>query len=331
MDTCDITIGQELEYIVLGGDKDGFYVLPELIASRQGRMHGSHVRDYTKPGVHIDRGGVLELVSRVHKGIGSLYEEMGELDEIAREICVEQGFDLSLVARNAKKEKIVANQVSIVRSSWLDKWGWVEKDHPDLFNVHAGLCPYIPLLVALTNNSPTRGFPHGSARLREKRYSSQYKSGNSYALAIRFNTNNYVLEARAMDKGKCVEDDVAAAAVTLALVKFLCSENQKHKNSLEDLSMLQKANLAAHEMYGFGMQRALYLAMEGGVTYFPEQITQLFDQVAPFMEDLPRRVQAVVDGWVGNDILKSKNPLNLEIKDEDNREFCYIVEEDGFY
>ena len=311
----NITIGQELEFLfTTNTDTVKTWDIPNLIAKCVGDIYSCKSRDYSKPNVHIDRGGELEIVSSVHTDIGSLYHEMSRLTVALEDVCDKNGFKLSPRAYGSgintnKKKTGAANQVSVVLPNWKkDTFSFIDEDGLNLVDLHAALNPYVPLFVALTNNSSTEEFPFGSERLRQGSYGNFFYGGNSFAKAIRFNNNSQTLEVRAMDKSVTLEKDLAAAAIVFATVKYLHDVNYKRDDlSGGETTLEEKTECHTHRLYGSDFtEEGLFMsfayemlrhAEREGIQVFNKQLKKMFSEIDPYIGDIPLPVKVEIDKW----------------------------------
>lgn len=223
------SIGIELEYLLTKDGKPYDYLdffIQEFIAQLPGI---NRRRNSAK--VYQD-AWQLEICSSPHTNISDLYEETGRLYRCLCSKAEDNGLEIIKEAAHSfskdddwKSTERVSGLHVHLGNAWLTRPKFLE-----------GLMPYLPLFIALSNNSPTEEFPNGSRRLREGEYAKDLDRGiNKEELAICRHKIAPTVEVRCMDRSKSIDEDVANAA-------FIFATAEKIKEGMDYSSLFK--NLA---------------------------------------------------------------------------------------
>jgi len=251
------SVGQELEYLLIKGDKP-YDFIDMFVQELKLTLPGINRRK-NSPKVYVDAWN-LELCSSPHTNISDLYEEMSELYEA--------------MASKAKNKGIKIIKNSSYNFKKLDKGNRFTGSHVHVGNpwltrtkLLEALTPYLPIFVALANNSSTKKYPKGSERLRNGPFGKMLsKNNHKQAKAIFKHEVAPTIEIRCLDRSKTLEEDIAIAAFVYATAEKLkenfrfFSQNIMHENfvklyfipkfadkdSLSGLSEILLQNAAKH-------------------------------------------------------------------------------------
>ena len=224
------SLGQELEYLLV--NQEGLvqeeYVLQEIVRKVFYELNIKK-RGHNSPNIYVD-GYQVEICSSPHQDIFKLYSEMAELNEalqltvqneglkaIKSAYCKTSSFDLGI------RVYCSANQVHIGAKKLQRK------------KLRDAIIAYLPLFIALGNNSPTKQFLNGSRRLIDGVWSNKLYSCFSSARgwlreADRVGAMVYIhhkvptVEVRCMDRSKTLEEDIANATFIFATSEMIKEE-----------------------------------------------------------------------------------------------------------
>ncbi|MBU2589625.1 MAG: hypothetical protein KKF52_00985 [Nanoarchaeota archaeon] len=210
------SVGQELEYLLIKEGK--VYDFIDLFAQELKLSLPWLNRKINSPKVYIDSWH-LELCSSPHTNISDLYEEMAELYDAMSSKAKNKGLDIvkssiyhfhNLAELNDTITQVAGSHVHI-GNPWLTRNKLLD-----------ALTPYLPIFIALANNSPTEDFPKGSERLRNGLFSKDLeKNKDRRGRAIHKHKNAPTIEVRCLDRAKTLEEDIANAAFVYATAEKL--------------------------------------------------------------------------------------------------------------